>query len=525
MNAKQAPDTTVDYLILGAGPAGLQLGYYLERDGRDYLILERAERPGSFFERFPRHRTLISINKVYTGYDDPETNLRWDWNSLLSDHPGHTFRDYSERYFPDAEDLLRYLADYAERHRLRVRYGAEVVEVDRGEDGRGFRAVTADGAVVRAERLVVASGVPKPYLPDVPGIELAETYFDVPVDPAGFRNQKVLVLGKGNSGFETADALIPAAAVIHVASPSSVRMAWRTHFVGHLRAVNNNLLDTYQLKSQNAVLDCAVRSLERRDGKVVARVAYSHASDEIEELVYDRVIACTGFRVDDSIFAPSCRPSLVHDGKLPAQTSAWESVDVPDLYFGGVLMQARDYKKTTSGFIHGFRYNMRALARILGQRYHGRPWPAERLDASPDGLTAAMIARINRTSALWHQFGFLGDVFAVGDDGAAEHYQELPVAYVHDGGAGRLGDFFVLTLEFGKCEADPFAVERHPHPERAAESFFLHPVIRRWRGGEQVSEQHLLEDLHGEWRNQRLHVEPLLGYFERELAARPALAS
>ena len=30
--------TDVETLILGAGPAGLQLGYFLERAGRDYLI-------------------------------------------------------------------------------------------------------------------------------------------------------------------------------------------------------------------------------------------------------------------------------------------------------------------------------------------------------------------------------------------------------------------------------------------------------------------------------------------------------
>ncbi|HYO13170.1 MAG TPA: FAD-dependent monooxygenase, partial [Thermoanaerobaculia bacterium] len=38
------------YLILGAGPAGLQLGYFLGRAGRDYLILEAGE-PGEFFRR------------------------------------------------------------------------------------------------------------------------------------------------------------------------------------------------------------------------------------------------------------------------------------------------------------------------------------------------------------------------------------------------------------------------------------------------------------------------------------------
>src|SRR5262245_37580413 len=114
-------DVTHDYVIVGAGPAGIQLGYYLERMGRDYLILESAEVAGAFFTTFPRHRTLLSINKVHTGYDDPEVNLRWDWNSLLSDG-GPLFKQYSQRYFPDADDMMRYLADYVAKFALRVRY-------------------------------------------------------------------------------------------------------------------------------------------------------------------------------------------------------------------------------------------------------------------------------------------------------------------------------------------------------------------------------------------------------------------
>ena len=77
-------DHIYDYLIIGAGPAGIQMGYFFERDGRDYLVLE-AEEPGAFFTKYPRHGNLISANKRYTGYDDPEVNLRFDWNSLLSD--------------------------------------------------------------------------------------------------------------------------------------------------------------------------------------------------------------------------------------------------------------------------------------------------------------------------------------------------------------------------------------------------------------------------------------------------------
>ena len=85
----------MDYLVIGAGPAGLQLGYFLAQAGRDYLILEAGPTPGTFFRTFPRHRRLISINKPHTGWDDSELNLRMDWNSLLTDDPRLRFTRYT----------------------------------------------------------------------------------------------------------------------------------------------------------------------------------------------------------------------------------------------------------------------------------------------------------------------------------------------------------------------------------------------------------------------------------------------
>ena len=111
-----------DYVIVGAGPAGLQLGYFMQRAGWNYLIVEAGNGPGQFFRTFPRHRKLISINKCHTGYDDPELDLRMDWNSLLSNHTGLRFTRYSERYFPDADDYVKYLEDFAEVQELNIQY-------------------------------------------------------------------------------------------------------------------------------------------------------------------------------------------------------------------------------------------------------------------------------------------------------------------------------------------------------------------------------------------------------------------
>src|SRR6476659_2506887 len=89
-----------DYLILGAGPAGLQLGHSLERAGRDYLIVEGGEGPGTFFSTFPRHRKLLSTNRFPTGSSYAEGDLRGDWNSLLCDDGSLLCRHYSRCLFP-----------------------------------------------------------------------------------------------------------------------------------------------------------------------------------------------------------------------------------------------------------------------------------------------------------------------------------------------------------------------------------------------------------------------------------------
>ena len=85
-----------DYIILGAGPAGLQLAYFLSKGLHRYVVMERADRPGSFFLEMPRSRTLISFNKVHSLYSDPELRLRWDWNSLLTDNYELLFEKFSK---------------------------------------------------------------------------------------------------------------------------------------------------------------------------------------------------------------------------------------------------------------------------------------------------------------------------------------------------------------------------------------------------------------------------------------------
>ena len=510
-------NTPYDYIILGAGAAGLQMAYYMHQAGHRYLVLEAGQAPGTFFAQYPRHRKLISINKVHTGFDDREKNLRWDWNSLLCEDEAMQFKHYSQRYWPAADDLVRYLADFASHHQLNVQYGTEAACIEKGP--KGFTVTDAQGQALQAKRLIVATGVRKPYVPPIPGIELCENYAHVNVDPQTFVNQRVLILGKGNSAFEMAELLTETTAMIHLCSPNPIKMAWATHHVGHLRAVNNNFLDTYQLKTQNAVLDAQVQRVEKRGEQLLVTLAYAHADGEVEQIAYDRVIVCTGFRMDTEPFAVGAQPQLCIQDRFPAQTSAWESVNVPGMYFAGTLMQARDFKKTSSGFIHGFRYNVRALFQLLEQRHHGRALPSRRVEPTAQACTQAALAVFNRSSAVWQQFGFLADLIQVTPDGQLRHQAALPVDHIHDTLMADAQDYFLITLEYGSHKAkDPFQIQRPDSRDagRAEESSFLHPVVRHCRQGRVLAEQHLMEHLETDW-TQAHHVQPLLSFFAQAL--------
>jgi len=58
-----ASSSLPDYLIVGAGGAGLQLALYLEKFGLSYQILEKRDIVASHFATFPRFDELISLNK------------------------------------------------------------------------------------------------------------------------------------------------------------------------------------------------------------------------------------------------------------------------------------------------------------------------------------------------------------------------------------------------------------------------------------------------------------------------------
>lgn len=503
------------YLIVGAGPAGLQLSYYLQQAGSDYLTVERTDAPGEFFRRFPRHRRLISLNKVHTVSDDPEIRLRWDWNSLLHEPPDLQFPAFSSEYFPHADDMVRYLAEFRDHHKLSVRFGVDVTRIDRVGDG--FKVHTSQG-ILRCRCLIMAAGWGRPNVPEIPGIEHAVGYEAMETDPARYAGQRVLIIGKGNSAFETASSMLGHAAMVHLASPRPVRLAWNTKHPGDVRGHHGAVLDSYQFKTLHSVLDCVIDEIRPLGDRFEVHLTYTHADGETAVMEYEWVLRCAGFAMDTSAFGPDCRPELARSGRIPMTGPDWQSTNVDGLYFAGTLAQARDFRKASSAFIDGFRYNLRTLAALLRERYEDTPLASEIVPADPQSLTALVLDRLNWSSALWTQFEFLCDAYVVEEaTGQVRHYQDLPEDLVVQRFRGQ-AHYYTAALRWGRDEhPDTFAIERHPEPGRAQESAFIHPVIRRYRGDSMVADVHLLEDLLAEWRRPDRHFAPLRTFFEAHL--------
>jgi thioredoxin reductase len=500
-----------DELIVGAGPAGLQLSYFLHKASRRYLVLEAAGEPGAFFKTFPRHRRLISINKVHTGRKDPQVQFRWDWNSLLNDEQ-LLFKSHSEEYFPHAETMVDYLKRFATENALNILYNQRVTQIS--QDNEGFIVKTPSSSFT-SSRVIVATGVSEPYTPIIKGIEHAANYANFNPDPRRYTNRKVLIIGKGNSGFETADSLIPYAAQIHIVGRSSIKHAWNTHHVGHLRAVNNNLIDTDLLKSQNATIWGEVLSIEPYRGQYRVRISHTDSAGRIFTHIYDDIICCTGFRMSPDMFSDNCMPELILNDRFPRLTTEWESTNINNLFFVGTLTQSRDYKKSSSAFIHGFRYNAEALFRILSLR-DGMDWPYETIEKSAESLTNALAERFNTTSSLWHQFNFIGDVIDIAEL-KLRHYRNVPVDFALTSPYFALSRYLLITFTHDKPQDSDRRSMFSPEPA-------LHPYVRLIENGKIVSEHHVLEDLEAEWFEETLYIQPLEEYLEQVLSYNPQLS-
>ena len=97
--------------------------------------------------------------------------------------------------------------------------------------------------------------------------------------------------------------------------------------------------------------------------------------------------------------------------KYPKIRFDYQSFEYDHLYYAGTISHSIDFRKSSGGFIHGFRYTIRALHRIFEYRYHKRKWPS--ISLSWYSLTNYLIKRMNEADGAYQMFGQLVDVILI----------------------------------------------------------------------------------------------------------------
>ena len=257
--AARTDASTVDLLVVGAGPVGLYAAYYAGFRGMSVALVDSLPEPGG------------QVTAMY-----PEKMI------------------YDVAGFPEVRgrDLVTGLVEQAARYSPVYLLGSQARDLVDEPDGDGLLVSLADGRSVRARALLVTAGMgeftPKP-LPAGDGWLGRGLVHFVP-RPTELAGHRVVVVGGGDSAFDWALMLAPLAAQVTLVHR---RDAFRAHAgtVEAVRALGVPVLGGYEVAALAEGPDGRLASVTV-EGRMPATAGERH------ELPADTVVAALGFHAD-----------------------------------------------------------------------------------------------------------------------------------------------------------------------------------------------------------------------------------
>jgi putative flavoprotein involved in K+ transport len=317
-----------DVVVVGGGQAGLAIGYFLAKSGRDFRILEAAAEPAAAW------RERWDSLKLFT----PAR-----YNAL----PSMAFPGDPDRY-PRRDEVVAYLVDYAHQFDLPVELNSAVRSIR--SRNRGYLLELDDDRSYECRQVVIATGpFQAPFVPAIAerlGRNVTQLHSTAYRSPEAIPDGRVLVIGGGNTGFQIAEELSRSREV-HLSigsrqTPLPQRILGRDLFwylegTGLIRKTAESRIGR-RMAGRDTLIGSTPRALRRRHGVQLHSRAVDAAGSTVSfadgtSLDVEAVIWATGFRIDHSwIHAPVFDEGgrLVHRRGVTA---------APGLYFLGLSWQ------------------------------------------------------------------------------------------------------------------------------------------------------------------------------------------
>jgi len=323
----ERPRARFDVVVIGAGQAGLAMGYLLARQGRRFVILDRADSIGAAWRS--RWDSLVLF-----------TPRRYD--AL----PGLAFPGDPDGY-PTRDEVIAYLEDYAARFELPIELDSTVRSLTAKD---GSFVVELEDRRIEAGQVVVATGpFQVPHVPTLAGDlapEVFQTHSTGYRRPSDVPDGTVLVVGGGNTGYQIAKEL-SATHNVHLSvgsrqTPLPQRFLGRDLFwwltkTGLLKTTVDSRLGR-RMRERDTLVGSSPRELKRRYGVALKPRAVGASGRTVSfadgsERDVDAVVWATGYRPDHSwINLPVLDP-----GGRPRHRRG--VTDIPGLYFLGLSWQ------------------------------------------------------------------------------------------------------------------------------------------------------------------------------------------
>ena len=180
--------TNTDTFIIGAGAAGLASAVCLQKEGIEFIVIEKS---------------LQVANAWRHHYDRLHLHTSKKWSAL----PFRKF-DASLPQYPSRQNVVDYLDKYAEEFIIHPVFDTEVLSVKRENE---FWITRTSSGTYRSPNVIVATGMNnKPAIPKWEGLSSfkgAILHSSQYKNGSPFTGKNVLVVGFGNSGGEQAICL------------------------------------------------------------------------------------------------------------------------------------------------------------------------------------------------------------------------------------------------------------------------------------------------------------------------------
>ncbi|PGM97301.1 flavin-containing monooxygenase [Bacillus cereus] len=175
----------LDAIIVGAGQAGLTMGYYLKQAGYSFLLLEAEKRIGDSW----RNR-----------YDSLQLFTPREFSSL----PGMILKGEGNG-FPYKDEIATYLEEYTRFFQLPVQVQTEVLKIRKKKE---IYEIHTPKEILQSKKVIIATGgFQQPYIPSF-SKHLSTHIFQIHSSQYKSSSQvpkgTVLVVGGGNSGMQIA---------------------------------------------------------------------------------------------------------------------------------------------------------------------------------------------------------------------------------------------------------------------------------------------------------------------------------